>query len=85
MTFNDKRTKFGRHLTSDMLMLQLSKLNKSAVQSLVGLGIFVVVLAIVLFVWHERKTSDPLSGLKPGLYQPPSSNSGDTLALPPRR
>ena len=70
----------------DFLMLQLSKLNKNAVPSLIRLAIGVVILGISLFIWHEKKSSDPLAGLKPGIYQPALSNSGDTLALPqPKR
>ncbi|MFO1487172.1 MAG: helix-turn-helix domain-containing protein [Verrucomicrobiota bacterium] len=69
----------------DFVMLQLSKLNKSAVQTLVGVAVFLVILAIVLFVWREKRGADPLKGVKPGMYEPAAGNSGDTLALPARR
>jgi cytoskeletal protein RodZ len=64
----------------DFLMLQLSKMN------LRKGGVLVVVVAIAVIAFlavainrHNRRT-DPLSGLKPAVYQP--TNSGETLPVP---
>ena len=69
----------------DFLMLQFSKLNwnKGAV---VG-GVFggIVLLIIASAIWRHARNSDPLANLKPAMYQPAQSNSGDTLSLPQRR
>jgi cytoskeleton protein RodZ len=64
----------------DFVMLQLSKVNlrKGAV-ILGGLALVAVVIYLVAVNRHARRT-DPLAGLKPGVYQP--SNSGETLPLP---
>lgn len=70
----------------DFLMLQLSKLNKNSVQLVIGAVACLVVIVIGVVVFRHTKAADPLAGLKPGIYQPASSNSGDTLALPaPKR
>ena len=70
----------------DFLMLQLSRLNKNSVQLLIGAVVCLVVILVAVYVVRHAKTSDPLTGLKPGIYQPAPSNSGDTLALPaPKR
>ena len=66
----------------DFVMLQLSRLNKNNVQLLIGAVVCLVVIAVAIFVWRHMKTADPIAGLKPGIYQPAPSNSGDTLALP---
>jgi cytoskeletal protein RodZ len=65
----------------DFVMLQLSKLNiaKSAIV-VGGLAVVVVIVLAVAINRHNRRT-DPLAGLKPGIYQ--SSNSGETLPVPP--
>jgi len=69
----------------DFVMLQLSKLNKNNVQfAVVTVAILAVVVVIFFVVRHTRK-SDPLADLKPGVYQPAQTNSGDTLPLPARR
>lgn len=69
----------------DFVMLQLSKLNKNNVRLIfIALGLLVVI-GIILFVWRHTKPADPLADLKPAVYEPAANNSGDTLALPPRR
>lgn len=73
----------------DRLMLQASKVDwRKGRWVLAG----VVVLAIVIFsyaAWHQRKHSDPLSGIQAPLYKPAQGVSGATLPLPtnapPRR
>src|ERR1700744_1229908 len=64
----------------DFVMLQLSKVNWRKGVLLTGaLGIVVVIVLVVAVKRHARK-SDPLAGLKPGVYQP--VNSGETLPVP---
>jgi cytoskeletal protein RodZ len=69
----------------DLLMLQLSKVDWR--KGLFGLGA-VVALVVAFSAWFAWRRHDPLKSLKPGLYQPTQSVSGDTLPLPapaPRR
>jgi len=33
-------------------------------------------------IWHRHQSRNPLDGLGPGMYQPPASSPGETLALP---
>jgi cytoskeleton protein RodZ len=70
----------------DFVMLQLSKVNwRLGVIVLGGLGIVVAIVLVVAMNRHAKR-SDPLAGLKPGVY--PASNSGETLPIPaptPRR
>lgn len=66
----------------DFLTLQLSKLDLR--KSLIALGVLLA-LAIVLFAahaWQRNRSSDPLSGLEPGVYQPAENGSGATLPVP---
>jgi len=69
----------------DFLTLQLSKIDWR--KALIGL--LVVVLVMVAYgifqSWRTNRGSDPLSGLKPGVYEPASNRSGNTLPLPPPR
>ena len=71
--------------TVDFLMLQLSRIDWQ--KSAVILGAAVVVLAVLLsyLTYHHYHTADPLKNLKPGVYQPPSRNPGETLPLPPAK
>jgi cytoskeletal protein RodZ len=66
----------------DFLMFQLSRVNwnKGVVAMLVVTG--VAIAATVALVRRHAKTSDPLADLKPAVYQPAQSNSGETLPLP---
>jgi cytoskeletal protein RodZ len=69
----------------DFLMFQLSKVNwnKGLVVLCAVMGIAIV--ATVFVIRRHAKTSDPLADLKPAVYQPAQSNSGETLPLPPPR
>jgi cytoskeletal protein RodZ len=70
----------------DFLMLQLSKIDWR--KGVIGLGLAVLfLLAAVGYVsWRQYRSADPLKKLKPGVYQPPHRNSGETLPLPtPKR
>ena len=69
----------------DFVMLQLSKLNKNNVQFAVGTVVFLAVVVVIFFIVRHTRKSDPLADLKPGVYQPAQTNSGDTLPLPARR
>lgn len=66
----------------DFVMLQLSKLDWQKGVILLGvLGCAVLLIAIFL-VWKHQRASDPLKGLKPGVYQSTQHVSGETLPLP---
>ena len=67
----------------DFVMLQLSKVNWN--KGLIGLCAvaLIAIVAIVVMVRRSAKTSDPTADVKPAVYQPARSNSGETLSLPP--
>jgi len=70
----------------DFAMLQLSRVDWR--KSAVALGIAVVLVGLVVgfYAWRRQRTTDPLRGLKPGVYQPTQHVSGQTLPLPtPKR
>jgi cytoskeletal protein RodZ len=69
----------------DFLMLQLSRVNWR--RSVVALGLAVLLVAALLSVvaWRHYRTADPLKGLKPAMYHPARSTSGETLPLPPAK
>ena len=66
----------------DFVMLQLSKLDWR--KGVVGLGLVVlaVVIIIIALIWRHQRTTDPLKGLKPGVYHSTQHVSGETLPLP---
>jgi cytoskeleton protein RodZ len=67
----------------DFITLQLSKINWR--KALIGLLILLVLLVVYGFVqmWRSNRAKDPLSGLKPGVYQPAPDRSGNRVPLPP--
>jgi cytoskeletal protein RodZ len=66
----------------DNLTLVLAKLNwKMGFAGAVVLAVIILIAMIVLGVRHHKR-SNPLSNLKPAIYQP--ADSGDTLPLPKR-
>jgi cytoskeletal protein RodZ len=67
----------------DFVMLQLSKVNWRKGVLLLGALAVVVIIVLVVAVGRHARRSDPLAGLKPGVYQP--NNSGETLPLPAPR
>jgi cytoskeletal protein RodZ len=70
----------------DFVMLQLSKLDWR--KGLLGLAVLLsaVVIISVVLIWRHQRTTDPLKGLKPGVYHSTQHISGETLPLPaPRR
>ena len=66
----------------DFLMLQFSKVDWR--KALIGLAVLAVIaiMAAVFLAWRHYRTRDPLAGLKPGVYQPAQTNSGETLPVP---
>jgi cytoskeleton protein RodZ len=68
---------------ADFITLQLSKLDLRKALAVLGVLIVLGIAAGSWFLWHRHKTADPLAGLKPGIYQPATKSSGDTLPIPP--
>lgn len=66
----------------DLLMLQLSKVNWPKAGVVLGLVVVVAAAAGGTYAWRRHQKSDPLAGLKPPLYQPTQTVSGNTLPLP---
>ena len=66
----------------DFLTLQLSKLDWRVAAALTGAIVLVTAFTIGIIAWRHYQTSDPLKNLKPGMYQPKKTNSGETLPLP---
>jgi cytoskeletal protein RodZ len=66
----------------DFVMLQLSKVDWR--KGVIGLGVLALIVVIVstIFTWRHFRTRDPLTGLKPGVYQPTNKISGETLPVP---
>jgi cytoskeletal protein RodZ len=66
----------------DFIMLQLAKVNWTVVAVL---GVGGLVLASTIFgyqLWRRQRTTDPLAGFQPGVYQPRETNAGEVLPLP---
>jgi cytoskeletal protein RodZ len=53
-------------------------------KGLIGLGAVAIIgiIAIVILIWRHHAMTDPLSGLKPGMYRSTNATSGETLPLP---
>ena len=72
----------------DFVMLQLSKVDWLKGLIAAGAVAAIVIIASILLTWRHYRARDPLTGLKPGVYQPAQSNAADTLPVPaalPRR
>jgi cytoskeletal protein RodZ len=70
----------------DFLMLHLSQVDWR--KGLIGLGLAVVLVVtlVSLSAWRNSRSTDPLKGVKPAVYQAGSDAAGDTLPLPsPKR
>ena len=70
----------------DFLMLHLSQVDWR--KGLIGLGLAVVLVVTLLSLsaWRNSRSTDPLKGVKPAVYQAGSDSAGDTLPLPsPKR
>jgi cytoskeletal protein RodZ len=66
----------------DMVMLQLSKVDWRKAVAVLGIVVLCGLVLLGITIWRHYRTSDPLKKLKPGIYQPSSKNSGETLPLP---
>jgi cytoskeletal protein RodZ len=66
----------------DFVMLQLSKVDWRKGGLVVGLLVLVVVVVSIVFAVRHHHKSDPLSDLKPAVYQSQPNNSGETLPVP---
>ena len=69
----------------DFVMLQLTKLDLKKGAVISGVLGTVVLILVIGAIWRHHAKSDPLSGLKPGVYHSTQSVSGETLPLPPHR
>ncbi len=66
----------------DTLTLFMARVNwKMGFVGLAGLGLIILV-AVIFFSFRHHKKSDPLTNLKPAVYQP--AHASDTLPLPRR-
>jgi cytoskeletal protein RodZ len=64
----------------DQLSMVMAKLNWKVGVVGVGAVVVVIILAVIIFSVRHHHRSDPLSHLKPAIYQP--ATDGDKLALP---
>ena len=69
----------------DVLMLQLSKVNWRVALPSLGVALVLLLGFLGYRAWRQHQNKDPLNGLGPGLHQPASGGSGNTLPLPPPR
>jgi cytoskeletal protein RodZ len=65
---------------TDVLMLQLSKINWTVALPLLILALLLLVAVFSYRFYKHSQTVDPLKGLGPGLYQ--RAPSGETLPVP---
>jgi cytoskeletal protein RodZ len=69
----------------DFLMLQLSKIDwQKGVLVLAGVTL-VLAGTLGYMAWRHHQNSDPLKGLKPGIYRASGHSSVETLPLPPAK
>jgi cytoskeletal protein RodZ len=69
----------------DFLMLQLSRVDWQKGVWVLGAAVVLATVLLVIVVSRNSRR-DPLKGVKPAVYQPTRSNSGETLPLPtPKR
>ena len=66
----------------DFIMLQLSKLNWWIVLPVVAVLILLIGSYLGYTAWRRHKTTDPLSTLGPGVYQPAKPPGGEYLPVP---
>ncbi len=66
----------------DFAMLQFSRITFRRGLAVVGIGVVLAGGLIWYGVARHYRTSDPLKNLKPAMYQPTQTVSGETLPLP---
>jgi len=64
------------------ITLILSKVDWRKGLIVLGLLAIIGVVALVIVIWRHHPTTNPLSGVKPGMYHSTQSVSGETLPLP---
>ena len=69
----------------DFVMLQLSKFDWQKGVWALGIAVVAGTVLLIVVVSRNARTSDPLKGIKPAVYQPAHSNTGETLPLPPTK
>jgi cytoskeletal protein RodZ len=70
-----------KHGPLDFVTLQLSKVDWRKGVIVLGVAVAVLIIVSIVFAWRQYRARDPLKNLKPGVYQPARSNSGETLPL----
>jgi len=66
----------------DFLTFQLSRIKWHLVLPAMGVALVLLLGIWGYRAWKTHQTRDPLSGLGPGIYQPPASHRGETLPVP---
>ena len=66
----------------DFVMLQLSKLDWRKGVIIGGLLVVILLVLLISAIVRHYHNSDPLKGLKPGVYQPRKPLTNQTLPLP---
>ena len=69
----------------DFVMLQMSKVDWQKGVWVLGAAVIVAAVLLVVVLSRHSRGGDPLKNIKPGMYQPAHTNSGETLPLPPPR
>lgn len=69
----------------DFLMLQMSKVDWQKGVWALGAAVVIATVLLVIVISRNARTADPLKGIKPAVYQPAHTNSGETLPLPPTK
>jgi cytoskeletal protein RodZ len=67
---------------ADWVTLWLSKLDLRKTLIVLSVLLIAGIAAGSWYLWRHHKASDPLAGLKPGIYQPGSKAVGETLPVP---
>ncbi len=65
----------------DGIMYQCSKLQWRVVLPLIAVIATCIIGYFIYKSWHEQRSKNPLSGVKPGIYKP-NKPKGETLPLP---
>lgn len=72
----------------DSITLQLSKIDWRKASIVIGVLLLIAAGFWIYLLWRHNNNRNPLSEIKPGVYQSASNHSSDTLPLPavvPRR